>query len=389
VTDRRAPEEQLRQAQKMEAVGRLAGGVAHDFNNVLAVVLGYSELLVRELEEGDRKAEHLSEIQRAAERAASLTRQLLAFSRKQVLSPTVLDLNAVLLGVERMLRPLTGEQIEVRLVRHVGLWLVNADPGQLEQVVLNLALNARDAMPHGGSLVLETSNADVGAADAASLGIDPGRYVKLTVKDTGVGMAADVKENVFEPFFTTKELGKGTGLGLATVYGVVRQSGGHVRVESEVGLGSTFEVYLPCVEGLAEETVPAPRRAGGGSETILLVEDEDSLRQMVRSLLVADGYTVVDAASGAEALEIARQKERSIDLLLTDVVMPKITGPQLATRVRAARPGIKVLFMSGYSLDVVGDHGAFAEGALLLAKPFTAETLQRKVAEALASAVPS
>jgi PAS domain S-box-containing protein len=385
VTERRVLEEELRQAQKMEAVGRLAGGVAHDFNNVLAVVQGYSELLAKQLAAGDEKVEQVSEIQKAAERAAALTRQLLAFSRKQVLQPRVLDLNEVLTDMEKMLRRLIGEHIEVDVDGGPGLWSVQADPGQLEQIVLNLALNARDSMPQGGRLTLETRNVKVGEDTAVGAGLSPGAYVKLAVRDTGTGMDAEVVKHIFEPFFTTKELGKGTGLGLATVYGVVRQSGGHITVLSEPGKGSTFEIYLPRALARAEPREAAPAPALGGSETILLVEDEDSLRTMVRDLLGAGGYTVLDTRSGADALRIAGSRESPIHLLLTDVVMPQMSGPELATAVRACRPGIKVVYMSGYSDEAIARHGILDPGTVLLSKPFTAHALARRVAEALAS----
>jgi CheY-like chemotaxis protein len=369
----------------MEAVGRLAGGVAHDFNNVLAVVQGYSELLARQLVAGDEKVEQVSEIQKAAERAASLTRQLLAFSRKQVLQPKVLDLNDVLSDMEKMLRRLIGEHIEVCVDGAPGLWPVRADPGQLEQIVLNLALNARDSMPQGGRLTLETRNVVIGEDTAVGAGLSPGSYVKLSVKDTGFGMDSGVLQHIFEPFFTTKELGKGTGLGLATVYGVVQQSGGHITVASERGKGSTFEIYLPRVEAVADPRDAAPAPALGGSETILLVEDEDSLRAMVRELLRAGGYTVLDTQSGADAIEIAGSRPAPIHLLLTDVVMPQISGPELANAVRARRPGIKVVYMSGYSDEAIAPHGVLDPGTVLLSKPFTAHALAQKVAEALAA----
>jgi PAS domain S-box-containing protein len=385
VTERHVLEEELRQAQKMEAVGRLAGGVAHDFNNVLAVVQGYSELLARQLVAGDEKVEQVSEIQKAAERAASLTRQLLAFSRKQVLQPKVLDLNDVLSDMEKMLRRLIGEHIEVCVDGAPGLWPVRADPGQLEQIVLNLALNARDSMPQGGRLTLETRNVVIGEDTAVGAGLSPGSYVKLSVKDTGFGMDSGVLQHIFEPFFTTKELGKGTGLGLATVYGVVQQSGGHITVASERGKGSTFEIYLPRVEAVADARDAAPAPALGGSETILLVEDEDSLRAMVRELLRAGGYTVLDTQSGADAIEIAGSRPAPIHLLLTDVVMPQISGPELANAVRARRPGIKVVYMSGYSDEAIAPHGVLDPGTVLLSKPFTAHALAQKVAEALAA----
>ncbi|HZO12185.1 MAG TPA: ATP-binding protein, partial [Polyangiaceae bacterium] len=377
--------EQLRHAQKMEAVGRLAGGVAHDFNNILSVVIGYSELMLSELPEGDPLAQNILEIRRAGSRAAELTRQLLAFSRRQVLQPRVLVLNEVLTGMERMVRRLIGEDVELSVNLAPDLGRCRADTGQIHQVMLNLVVNARDAMPHGGTLCIETKNLEVSEASALRhSGLTPGAYVCLTVRDTGTGMGDETAAHIFEPFFTTKEAGKGTGLGLATVFGIVQQSGGAIWVESEEGKGTTFHVCLPrtdAVEDDDQERSSAP--LSGGGETILLVEDSDQVRALVRGILARAGYHVLEAANAGEALLVCEQHEEDIDLLLTDLVMPRMGGQQLAERLREPRPEMKVLFMSGYTDETVLGQ---ADGEVpFLQKPITPDALTRKVHEVLDS----
>ncbi|MGE0454466.1 MAG: PAS domain S-box protein [Vicinamibacteria bacterium] len=386
ISERRSLEEQLRQSQKMEAVGQLAGGVAHDFNNLLGVILGYADLLLRGAEPEHPATRRLEQIHQAAERATGLTRQLLAFSRKQVLDPKVVSLNSIVGDTEKMLRRLIGEDVEVRVSLDSGLGLVKADPGQLEQVLMNLAVNARDAMPQGGRLVIETVNVVLDAAHAEGhVGAPTGPCVMLAVSDTGVGMDADTRSRIFEPFFTTKELGKGTGLGLSTVYGIVRQSGGHVTVSSEPGMGSSFKVYLPRVEDEATPSRSAAARGpiSAGTETILLVEDEASLRAMIAETLGNAGYTVIEAANPAEALALAEGRPNPADLLLTDVVMPGTNGRDLADAIARAWPGIRFLFMSGYTDEAVVRHGVLDPGIAFIGKPFTADALARKVREAL------
>ena len=389
VTERKALEEQLRQAQKMEAVGQLAGGVAHDFNNLLTAIIGNAELLLRAIEPEDPRRLDVVEITRAAHRAAALTRQLLAFSRKQVLQPRVVDLNAVVTELTAMLRRLIGEHVELRLQLQPGLGRVLADPGQLEQVVTNLAVNARDAMPSGGTLTVRT--ADVDAADVPPHGAEsgpvPGRLVELSVADDGVGMDERTQARLFEPFFTTKELGRGTGLGLATVYGIVRQSGGHIRVSSRLHHGSTFTVYLPRAEGSLEA---APETLGwteqpGGAGTALVVEDEETVRRLACRVLRAKGYRVLEASSPAEALQLVRQVAPAIDLLLTDIVMPGMSGPALVERLVAGMPGLRVLYMTGYAREAIERQGTLPAGGALLEKPFTAQQLADRVRRALAN----
>ena len=385
-TERRLLEDQLRQAQKMEAVGRLAGGVAHDFNNLLGVILGYSELLLRKEPEGPGAAK-VEQIRRAAERAAVLTRQLLAFSRKQLLDLRIVDLNAVLAETASLLHRLIGEDVELDIQPAPDLGRVRADVSQLEQVLMNLAVNARDAMPMGGRLAVRTANANVDSAAASALpGMAAGRYVTLTVSDDGLGMTDDVKSHVFEPFFTTKEQGRGTGLGLAMVYGIVKQSGGCIYVDSSPGAGTSFTIYLPRVSDTpAIHTSGQPVvGAAPGSETVLLVEDEESLRTLAGEILRASGYRVLDAPNGAAALALASAVDAPIHVLLTDVVMPGMSGPELAERLRTVRPDLAVLYMSGYSDDALGRHGVLAPGTLLVQKPFTAERLTRHLREALA-----
>ena len=386
VTERRKLEEQYRQAQKMEAVGRLAGGVAHDFNNLLTAITGYSELLLGRLGEDDPSRRYVEEVKKAGDRAASLTRQLLAFSRQQVLELRVLDLNSVVADVERMLRRVIGEDIELVTILAPGLRCVKADPSQLEQVILNLAVNSRDAMPQGGKLTIETSNVELAEASRHRHGeLSPGAYVVLAVSDTGCGMTEETQAHIFEPFFTTKEQGKGTGLGLAMVYGIVKQCGGSVWVYSEEGRGTTFKVYLPVVSEQVVapepgESRPIPRR---GSETILLVEDEEPVRTLVRNVLEANGYVVVEARHGEDARAVAEMHQGPIQLLVTDVVMPEMSGPELAEHLATFHREMKVLYMSGYTQDAIQRHGLLSPGAAYLPKPFTPEALVRKVREVL------
>jgi nitrogen-specific signal transduction histidine kinase len=381
----RRSEAQLRHAQKMEAVGRLAGGVAHDFNNLLTVITGYSEVLLQGLRAGDPLRESLGEIRTAGERAGLLTRQLLAFSRKQLLHPVVLDLNAVVADMERMLRRLIGEDVELVTRLQPGLWPVRADPGQMEQVLLNLAVNARDAMPTGGRLAIETANVELAGSAAGLLGERPGRYTLLAVSDTGCGMPPEVRAHLFEPFFTTKEVGRGTGLGLSTVYGIVTQSGGHIAVETEVGRGSSFRVYLPRApeaDALARRKEPAgglPR----GQETVILVEDDDALRAVIHTILRRCGYQVLDARHGGDALVSCEQHAGPIHLLISDVVMPQMSGPQLAERLAWLRPGLQVLYISGYTDEAVIRHGVVNPAVAFLQKPFTPAALAQKVREIL------
>lgn len=388
VTARKQLEEQFRQAQKMEAVGRLSGGVAHDFNNLLGVIIGYSEFLQEALETDSPLRPSVDEILKAGKRAASLTRQLLAFSRQQVLAPKVIDLNSAVSDMGKLLRRVIGEDIELVTVLAQDLGRIKADQGQLEQVVLNLAVNARDAMPQGGKLTISTENfvMDQAFVRRYAYPVQPGRYVCLTVTDTGIGMDADTKARAFEPFFTTKEKGKGTGLGLATVYGVVKQSGGYIDIESAPGAGATFKIYLPCVneeipEPAATSLEPAAKTQG--TETILLVEDEASLRTLTRTSLEVSGYKVLEARDGLEALEISNTHEGLIDLLLTDVVMPGMGGPELARTLGRRRPEAHVLFMSGYTGRGIGSQGPLEPGSDFLSKPFTREVLRNKIREAL------
>ena len=386
VTEQRRLELQLRQAQKMEAVGRLAGGVAHDFNNVLTAILGYADLLSGEVEGNPSAAECVGEIRTAGERAASLTRQLLAFSRQQMLEPKVLDLNAILSNLEKMLRRLIGEDVELVTVLDRRLGRVRADAGQVEQLVMNLAINARDAMPRGGTLTIETADVDLDATYADEhLGAQSGSYVMLALTDTGTGMSAETKSHIFEPFFTTKEQGKGTGLGLATVYGIVKQSGGYIWVYSEVGVGTTFKVYLPRVQAPLDDTVSrrAATRPHGGTETVLLVEDETAVRLLARKILENHGYKVLEADGGGAAMELVKANSGRIDLLLTDVVMPEVAGSELAAQVTEVSPETKVIYMSGYTDDAVVRHGLVDEAGQFLQKPFAPDALARKVREVL------
>ncbi|MDQ3997947.1 MAG: PAS domain S-box protein, partial [Gemmatimonadota bacterium] len=388
MTEHRKLEAQVRQTQKMDAVGQLAGGVAHDFNNLLTVIKGFTGFLLEDLADGDARRDDVKEIDQAATRAAALTRQLLAFSRRQVLEPRVLDLNGLVTEFEKMLRRLIPADVAIRTKLVPELGLVEADPGQLEQVLMNLAVNARDAMPDGGTLTIETENAeldrtyDSGHSPAT---IVPGPYVLLLVSDTGCGMDKATQARIFEPFFTTKEKGKGTGLGLSTVYGIVKQSGGYVWVYSEPGRGTTFKVYLPRVQ--AESGVSVRGAAGNparrGSETILLVEDDDAVRAMARRILRRDGYRVLEATTGAAALRICAETGEAIDLILSDLVMPEMGGRELASRVRAQHSGARLLFMSGYTEEAAMQRSVLDSSEAFLSKPFTPEALTRKVREVL------
>jgi PAS domain S-box-containing protein len=386
VTQRRVLEKQLRMAQKMEAIGRLSGGIAHDFNNLLGVIMGYSQVMKRSLGPAHASYEHAEEIEKASQRAVSLTRQLLAFSRQQVLEPAILSLNALVSDMEKMLPRLIGEDIKLNLILAPALGQVKADQGQIEQVVMNLAVNARDAMPGGGKLTIQTANVELDVAYTLEHpGSKPDRYVMLAVTDTGIGMDPETQAHIFEPFFTTKDRDKGTGLGLATVYGVVKQSGGYIAVESKKGKGASFSIYLPRVE----QAVAAPEASSPktltlrGSETILLVEDAEPLRKLAHMFLKDNGYQVLTAADGEEALQVARQHAAPIQLLLTDVVMPGINGRVLAERLAPWQRGMKVLYMSGYTDSFIAGHGVLEAGTHLLHKPFTEEALMRKVREVL------
>jgi PAS domain S-box-containing protein len=389
--ERERLEQQLRQAQKMEAVGRLAGGVAHDFNNVLTIINGYTGLLLDHPAAVEPLRGYVEMIQNASGRAASLTRQLLAFSRQQVLAPRVVDLNGVAANIEKMLRLLTSEDVELVLSLADGLWPVKADPGQLEQVLLNLAVNARDAMPKGGVLTIRTANFSRESSPPQDhFPLPPGRYVLLSVTDTGIGMDVDTQARIFEPFFTTKEMGKGTGLGLAMVYGIVQQSGGYIGVDSELGKGTTFRIYLPhSPEKAVEQSPPRPAaETRSGTETILLVEDEDAVRALLRSVLESRGYSVLEASRGDEALELSQAYGGEIDLLVTDVVMPQMGGPQLARRLTSSRPHVKVLYISGYADQAAWYQNGLESGDAFLQKPFPPEALARKVREVLGAPEP-
>ncbi len=386
VTRERALEAQLLQSQKMEAVGQLAGGIAHDFNNLLTAIHGYGEFLGRGLPEGDPRRADVDEILRAADRAAELTRQLVAFSRRQILRPRVLDPTEVVEGIVPMLRRLMGEHIALVTHTQPDLGHVKADASQLEQVIVNLAVNARDAMPEGGKLTIETANVELGAEYAAAHAeVTPGPYVLLSVSDTGVGMDPETEAHAFEPFFTTKQPGKGTGMGLATVYGIVKQSSGSIYLYSDPGRGTTFKIYLPRVEEEATAMAEAVtvRPATTGSETILLVEDNAAVRAFARRALEAQGYTVLEAASGTEALPLAASQSGSLDLLVTDVVMPGMQGHQLAEQLRANLPDLPVLYVSGFTENSVISHGIPGREVAFLPKPFTAEALGRAVRDAI------
>jgi two-component system cell cycle sensor histidine kinase/response regulator CckA len=386
VTEKRVLESQLRMAQKMEAIGRLSGGIAHDFNNLLGVIIGYSEVLKKKLGTVNPLFEHAEEIEKAGKRAASLTRQLLAFSRQQVLEPAILNLNELVLEMGKMITRLIGEDIELATRLNPALGRVKADQSQMEQVLLNLAVNARDAMPQGGKLLIETSNVTFDEIYTRQHpGSKAGHYVMLSVTDTGTGMDAETLAHLFEPFFTTKERGKGTGLGLATVYGVVKQSGGYIWVDSELIKGSTFKIHLPLLEEKADVQVSMTptKNLARGSETVLFVEDAEALRKLGQALLEENGYRVFAAEDGAEALQIVAEKRAAINILVTDVIMPGINGRVLADRLRPLQPGIKVLYMSGYTDSAIAEHGVLEPGTYLLHKPFTEEALLQKVREVL------
>ena len=380
VTERLQLEEQLRNAQQLEAIGRLAGGVAHDFNNILGIIIGHCELLLANAEANLRMRTGLDQIRRAADRAASLTQQLLAFSRKQVLQPRTLELNAVVSDVQEMLRRVIGEDIELIARLHPSLKPVTADPGRVEQVLMNLAVNARDAMPMGGILTMETANAEIGAEQARELDLLPGKYVMLTVTDTGHGMDAATVGHIFEPFFTTKPMGKGTGLGLATAYGIVKQSGGSIVVKTEVDRGTEFRIYLPATAGeVGQPQQSAGSNVYGGQETILIVEDEPGMRELTKIFLEEYGYRVLEASGPEQAMEITEAFPEPIDLVVTDVIMPRMSGGKLAEKIVNARPQTKIVYMTGYTDDMVMQHKVLEPGAKLLQKPFTKMDLGLKI----------
>jgi PAS domain S-box-containing protein len=386
ITRRKQLEDQLRQAQKMEAIGQLAGGIAHDFNNLLTIISGYGELVFEQLPEGDPSSARMASILKAAQTATSLTRQLLAFSRQQILSPRVLDLNQVVAEMRSMLERLIGEDIEFSTIPAPGLGQVKADPGQIEQILLNLSVNSRDAMPTGGKLIIETANVELDQNYVQQhIPVTRGSYVMLSVSDTGTGMDAETQKRVFEPFFTTKEKGYGTGLGLSTVYGIVKQSGGHIWMYSELGRGTTFKVYLPRIDEPenAADLVTRPKNLCCGTESILFVEDNESIRELGCEVLEARGYHVLKAENGLEALRVAQQHSGTLHLLLTDLVMPGISGRVLAEKMTELRPDIKVLYLSGYTDDTIMRHGELDPNMRFLQKPFTPYALARKVREVL------
>ncbi len=381
-----ALQEQLRQSQKMEAIGQLAGGIAHDFNNLLTIIKGYSQLSLIDLKESDPLRENIEEVKRATDRASDLIRQLLAFSRRQLMEMKVLDLNILLQNVDKMLHRVIGEDIELLAVLAHDLGSVKVDPGQIEQVVLNLAVNARDAMPSGGKLTIETANVELDEAYARRhIAVTPGRYVMLAVSDTGMGMTPEIRDRVFEPFFTTKEKGKGTGLGLSTVYGIVKQSGGNIWVYSESGKGTTFKIYFPKVDEPLEEIKEkaVKEELPRGSETVLVVEDEEEVRKVAARILRGQGYKVLEASNGADTLMICKEQKEPIHLILTDIVMPQMSGCELAKCISSIHPEIKVLYMSGYTDNAITHNGILEEGIKYIKKPFEIEGLARKVREVL------
>ena len=387
ITERKKMEEQLRLSQRMEAIGRLAGGVAHDFNNLLAVILGCADVMLDELAPDHPAAKRVEMIRKAGASAADLTRQLLAFSRQQLLQPQVLDLKQIVERAQVLLTRLIGDNIELRVSLEPSLWNVKADPGQIEQVLLNLAVNAKDAMPQGGRLTIQARNVELDASYVEKhrqVIVNPGPYVMLVVEDTGSGMDHETQSRIFDPFFTTKELGKGTGLGLATVYGIVKQSGGYIWVYSELGHGTAFKVYLPRVENAAQPVKNDElEETFGGSETILLAEDSASLREMAREYLESVGYTVLEAATGKDALDQAKSFSGTIQLLLTDVVMPGMSGPELAHQIGCLRPGIKIIFTSGYTDDAIIRQGVLDPAIAFIQKPYRPKALARKIREVL------
>ncbi len=386
VTERVALEDKLRHSQKMEAIGRLAGGVAHDFNNLLTVIMGYNQILSDGVPAAGLLMNATVQIRTASERAEEITRQLLLFSRKAVLQPRVIDLNDVLMNLDTMLRRLIGEDIEVLTVPGRDVGAVKADPGQIEQVIMNLAVNARDAMPRGGTLTLETNNTELDDAYAREHPpVQAGRYVMLAVSDTGIGMDADTQAHIFEPFFTTKEVGKGTGLGLSTVYGIVKQSGGYIWVYSEPQRGTTFKIYFPRLDQPVDGVRAEKREAGKlrGTETILLVEDNEQVRQLTSTVLADNGYNVLSAASPEEGLALCRAHQPEIQLLVTDVILPRMKGPQLAEQVKRISPSTRVLYVSGYTSDAIVHYGVLDAGLWFLGKPFSVSELVAKVREVL------
>jgi PAS domain S-box-containing protein len=379
-------EDELRQAQKIEAVGQLAGGIAHEFNNFLGVILGYGELLAEEAGENEGLRRNVAEVKAATQRAALLTRQLLAFSRKQLLEPKVLDLNQAIWETHKLLRRLMPANIDVVPVLAPAIGHVKADPGQVQQILINLAVNARDAMPGGGKVVIETANVDVDEECASQhVGLQPGRYVMLSISDTGLGMDAETRSHIFEPFFTTKEMGKGTGLGLSTIHGIVKQSGGHITVESDIGKGTIFRIYLPLVPPAIEEARVTPLTVpqSGGTETIVVVEDDTALRKLLCRSLEGHGYRVLAAKDGAEAIELLRQHEDQVHLVVSDIMMPHVDGFELKQRLATLRPDVKFLFMSGYSEELLEEHRELLQGCVFLQKPFLPDELAEKVFTAL------
>jgi two-component system cell cycle sensor histidine kinase/response regulator CckA len=392
ITERKRLEAQLRQAQKMDAIGKLAGGVAHDFNNLLTGISGFTHFALESLPEGHHAIDDLHEVLAAANRAAGLTRQLLAFARRQAIDPRVIDINSMVVTIDKLLRRLLGENINIVTHPAAQLWPTLIDPGALEQVLVNLAVNARDAMPNGGCLTIETANARLDEAQSLRRGnvIPPADYVVLAVSDDGMGMDAQLQEKIFEPFFTTKDIGKGTGLGLATCYGIVRQAGGHIWVYSEPGQGSTFKIYLPRSEGAVQPLeIPVPDRPVAGSETVLVVEDDPRVRQVAVRALTPLGYKLLIAGNAREAVALCDKQTAAIDLLLTDIVMPGINGRELAVRLTVRYPTLRTLFISGYTEAAIFHRGMLAPGTQLLAKPFTPSVLAEKVREVLDGPPPS
>jgi len=390
ISERKQLETQLHQAQKMEAIGKLAGGIAHDFNNILTTIIGNAELALMDVIKDESLRKEIEEIKKAGEKAASLTRQLLAFSRKQIVQPEILDINESLIDIEKMLGRLIGEDVELLTIQASELWQVEIDPGQIEQMIMNLAVNARDAMPKGGKLTVGTANADLDKNYFRERGIHeetPGHYVMLSVSDTGSGMDKETREHIFEPFFTTKEVGKGTGLGLSTVYGIVKQNNGFIWVYSEPGQGSTFKIYLPKVKGDAKpkEKEQTPNDDLSGSETVLIVEDNDSLRNFAQKILYIYGYSTLNAKNGEDALRVCKEHNGPIHLLLTDVVMARMGGKEAAERLQPLYPRMKIIYMSGYTDNAIVHHGVLEPGLNFLEKPFTPKGLARKVRKALES----
>jgi len=390
ISERKQLETQLHQAQKMEAIGKLAGGIAHDFNNILTTIIGNAELALMDVIKDESLRKEIEEIKKAGEKAASLTRQLLAFSRKQIVQPEILDINESLIDIEKMLGRLIGEDVELLTIQASELWQVEIDPGQIEQMIMNLAVNARDAMPKGGKLTVGTANADLDKNYFRERGIHeetPGHYVMLSVSDTGSGMDKETREHIFEPFFTTKEVGKGTGLGLSTVYGIVKQNNGFIWVYSEPGQGSTFKIYLPKVKPDAEPEEKEQSLVDdlSGSETVLIVEDNDSLRNFAQKILHIYGYRTLNAENGEDALRVCKEHNGPIHLLLTDVVMPRMGGKEAAERLQPLYPRMKIIYMSGYTDNAIVHHGVLEPGLNFLEKPFTPKGLARKVRKALES----